>query len=259
MSLTALTLARLRLRVLVWRLLATRAALRAVRGVVDRLAQHLARAEPGLRGFSVQNLWRMRQLFETYRDAPKLSPLVRALPWTHNLIILGQSKRAEEREFYLRMAVQQRWGKRDATGSALMQFVQRMDTPAPDTFRIFLGEACGFVLEALGKPSSNVPFIMPKRVADTPADTSIDPPDRAVNASASGPATNSTIELGATRRSCSAARSSAPSTCSRLLPSPALWWRAAKARQLRRARLPPPLPQEKRESPRRKTGRKAVA
>ncbi|MBN8492229.1 MAG: DUF1016 family protein, partial [Burkholderiales bacterium] len=82
-------------------------------GVVDRLAQHLARTEPGLRGFSAQNLWRMRQLFETYRDAPKLSPLVRALPWTHNLIILGQSKRAEEREFYLRMAVQQRWGKRE--------------------------------------------------------------------------------------------------------------------------------------------------
>jgi len=61
----------------------------------------------------------------------------------------------------------QRWGKRDAMGSALMQFVSRMDTPAPDTFRIFLGEACGFVLEALGKPSSNVPFIMPKRIADT--------------------------------------------------------------------------------------------
>ena len=61
----------------------------------------------------------------------------------------------------------QRWGKRDAMGSALMQFVQRMDTPAPDTFRIFLGEACGFVLDALGKPSSNVPFIMPKRMADT--------------------------------------------------------------------------------------------
>ncbi len=63
----------------------------------------------------------------------------------------------------------QRWGKRDAMGSALMQFVQRMDAPAPDTFRIFLGEACGFVLEALGKPSSNVPFIMTKRIAETDA------------------------------------------------------------------------------------------
>src|SRR5688572_4867722 len=62
-----------------------------------------------------------------------------------------------------------RWGKRDAMGVALFTFVDRMDTPAPDTFRIFLREACGFVLEALGKPSSNVPFIMPKRIAETDA------------------------------------------------------------------------------------------
>jgi len=60
-----------------------------------------------------------------------------------------------------------RWGKRDAMGVALMTFVERMDAPNPDTFRIFLREPCGFVLEALGKPSSNVPFIMPKRVAET--------------------------------------------------------------------------------------------
>ena len=63
----------------------------------------------------------------------------------------------------------QRWGKRDAMGVALMTFVERMDAPAPDTFRIVLREPCGFVLEALGKPSSNVPFIMPKRVAETDA------------------------------------------------------------------------------------------
>ncbi len=61
------------------------------------------------------------------------------------------------------------WGKRDAMGVALMTFVERMDSPSSDTFRIFLREANGFVLEALGKPSSNVPFIMPKRVAETDA------------------------------------------------------------------------------------------
>src|SRR5688572_10988219 len=65
------------------------------------------------------------------------------------------------------MASLARWGKRDAMGVALFTFVERMDSPAPDSFRIFLREACGFVLEALGKPSSNVPFIMPKRVAET--------------------------------------------------------------------------------------------
>jgi peptide/nickel transport system substrate-binding protein len=68
----------------------------------------------------------------------------------------------------------QRWGKRDAMGVALMTFVERMDSPAADTFRLFLREPCGFVLEALGKPSSNVPFIMPKRVAETDAFKQID-------------------------------------------------------------------------------------
>ncbi|MEO6624786.1 MAG: PDDEXK nuclease domain-containing protein [Burkholderiaceae bacterium] len=83
------------------------------KGTVVQLADYIALREPGRRGFSSQNLWRMRQFFEAYQDAAKLSPLVRVLPWTHNLIILAQSKRAEEREFYLRMAVQQRWGKRE--------------------------------------------------------------------------------------------------------------------------------------------------
>jgi predicted nuclease of restriction endonuclease-like (RecB) superfamily len=55
----------------------------------------------------------MRQFFEAYRDDRKVSPLVRQLPWTHHLIILGQSKRPEEREFYLRLAIRERWGKRE--------------------------------------------------------------------------------------------------------------------------------------------------
>ena len=82
-------------------------------GVVDRLAQHLARTMPGQRGYTRRNLFRMRQFFEAYGTDEKVTPLVTQLPWTHNLIILTQSKRPEEREFYLRMAVQQRWGKRE--------------------------------------------------------------------------------------------------------------------------------------------------
>jgi predicted nuclease of restriction endonuclease-like (RecB) superfamily len=68
-------------------------------GVVDRLAEFIARTQPGMRGFTRPNLFRMRQFYETYRDHEKVSPLVRQLPWTHNLIILGQSKLPEEREF----------------------------------------------------------------------------------------------------------------------------------------------------------------
>ena len=81
-------------------------------GVVTQLAQYLARAQPGLRGFTRANLFRMRQFYEAYHDDKLVSPLVRQLPWTHHLIILNQSKHPEEREFYMRLAVQEQWSKR---------------------------------------------------------------------------------------------------------------------------------------------------
>lgn len=82
-------------------------------GVVSQLAAHLAQTQPGLRGFTRSNLFRMRQFYETYRDDEKVAPLARQLPWTHNLIILNQSKRPEEREFYLRLAIKEQWSKRE--------------------------------------------------------------------------------------------------------------------------------------------------
>jgi predicted nuclease of restriction endonuclease-like (RecB) superfamily len=82
-------------------------------GVVAQLAAHLAQTQPGLTGFTSRNLFRMRQFYEAYRDDEKVSPLLRQLPWTHNLIILNQSKRPEEREFYLRLAIRENWSKRE--------------------------------------------------------------------------------------------------------------------------------------------------
>lgn len=67
--------------------------------MVAQLAEHLARTQPGLRGFTRRNLFRMRQFYETYRDDEKVSALLRQLPWTHNLIVLSQSKRELERQF----------------------------------------------------------------------------------------------------------------------------------------------------------------
>ena len=82
-------------------------------GVIPQLADYIAQTQPGLRGFTRPNLFRMRQFYETYRDEAIVSALLRQLPWTHNLIILSQSKRPEEREFYLRMAVQEKWSSRE--------------------------------------------------------------------------------------------------------------------------------------------------
>ena len=83
------------------------------KGTVSELALYIQRQQPGLRGFSPQNLWRMRQFFEAYRHDPKLSALLRVLQWSSHLHILSRSKRREEREFYIRMATQNRWPVRE--------------------------------------------------------------------------------------------------------------------------------------------------
>ncbi len=81
-------------------------------GTVENLARFIAHTHPGLHGFSRPNLFRMKQFYEAYRDEAIVSALLRQLPWTHHLIILGQSKRPEEREFYVRIAAKERWSSR---------------------------------------------------------------------------------------------------------------------------------------------------
>jgi peptide/nickel transport system substrate-binding protein len=66
-----------------------------------------------------------------------------------------------------------RWAAKDATGQKLMSFVNGIDAVDDKTFVIRLKEPTGLVLLGLGKPSSNVPFMMPKRVAETDPGTQI--------------------------------------------------------------------------------------
>jgi peptide/nickel transport system substrate-binding protein len=60
-----------------------------------------------------------------------------------------------------------RWAQKDSLGQKLFSFVKDFDAVDAKTFRMTLNSPTGLVLLALGKPSSNVPFIMPKRIADT--------------------------------------------------------------------------------------------
>ena len=82
-------------------------------GVVSQLAEHIAQTYPGLRGFTRRNLYRMRQFYESYPDAAIVTSLLTQLPWTHHLVIMGQSQRREEREFYVRQTISERWSSRE--------------------------------------------------------------------------------------------------------------------------------------------------
>jgi predicted nuclease of restriction endonuclease-like (RecB) superfamily len=81
------------------------------KSVVERLANDLQNEFPGVKGFSVQNLWYMRQFYLEYRDNEKLQPLVGEISWSHNLIIFQRCKDLLGREFYIRMTHKFGWSK----------------------------------------------------------------------------------------------------------------------------------------------------
>lgn len=83
------------------------------KGVVKEFSDFLQKTYPSANGFSPQNIWRMKQFYETYCKNEKLSPLVRELSWSNNLLILSGCKTDEAREFYLRLSIANNYGKRE--------------------------------------------------------------------------------------------------------------------------------------------------
>jgi predicted nuclease of restriction endonuclease-like (RecB) superfamily len=81
------------------------------KAIVERLSDDLHTAFPGISGFSVQNLWYMRQFYLEYQGNEKLQPLVGEISWAKHLVIMSKCKDLLEREFYLRMTQKFGWTK----------------------------------------------------------------------------------------------------------------------------------------------------
>ena len=130
------------------------------KGVVAELARYIARADPTIKGFSDKNLWRMKQFYEAYEGDEELSPLVRELPWSHNLAIFSRCKTVEERRFYLALAAKDRYTLRELDRQISTSTYERtVAAPAklsaalreiqPATGQVFKDR---YVLEFLGLP-----------------------------------------------------------------------------------------------------------
>jgi len=83
------------------------------KSVVQEFSRFIQSRFVGIKGFSPQNIWRMKQFYETYAKNEKLSPLVREISWTNNIIIMMAAKSDEEREFYLSLSSENNYSKRE--------------------------------------------------------------------------------------------------------------------------------------------------
>lgn len=83
------------------------------KSVVLQLASWLQVHAPEAKGFSAQNLWRMKQFYEVFSADEKLSAVPRVLSWTHYCTLLAQCKTPEERYYYSLATQRAGWSTRD--------------------------------------------------------------------------------------------------------------------------------------------------
>lgn len=139
------------------------------KSIVEELATYIRRQEPNTDGFSKQNLWRMKQFYETYKDAnPILSSLVRETTWTNNLTIMSRCKKEEEKVFYMQLCKKERLSSRELDRQIDSALFERsivakpklsavMREIAPQAESIFRDQyVLEFVGEPNGKPENNM-------------------------------------------------------------------------------------------------------
>ncbi|MCL2116516.1 MAG: DUF1016 N-terminal domain-containing protein [Methanobrevibacter sp.] len=71
------------------------------KSIVKTLSEELQKEFPGIKGFSVSNLWYMSQFYGEYNNNAKLEPLVREISWTKNIVIMKKCKDSQMREYYI--------------------------------------------------------------------------------------------------------------------------------------------------------------
>jgi predicted nuclease of restriction endonuclease-like (RecB) superfamily len=79
------------------------------KSVVEQMAKDLQMEFGKRSGYSTQNLWYMRQFYNTYRDKPNLQQLVGEIPWGHNILIFSKCKDEKEQEYYIKTTIEQGW------------------------------------------------------------------------------------------------------------------------------------------------------
>lgn len=79
--------------------------------IVNTLSKDINKQIDGVKGYSPQNLWRMRQFYLEYKNEPELLDLAMKIPWGQNMLIIHQLKDKEERKYYLQATDHLAWSR----------------------------------------------------------------------------------------------------------------------------------------------------
>jgi predicted nuclease of restriction endonuclease-like (RecB) superfamily len=81
------------------------------KSVVEQMSKDLIEEFGEKSGYSSQNLWYMRQFYNSYKDNPILQQLVGELPWGSNIVIFTKCKDDTQKEYYIKNTIENGWNR----------------------------------------------------------------------------------------------------------------------------------------------------
>lgn len=129
--------------------------------VVERLGADLRQAFPEMTGLSSRNLKYMRAFAEAYPNHEFVQQVAAQLPWGHAMVLLDQVKKHDEREWYMRQAIENGWSRNVLVhqiegelyrrqGKALTNFTRTLPAPQSELAQQIVKDPYNFEFLSLG-------------------------------------------------------------------------------------------------------------
>ena len=81
------------------------------KSVVEQMSKELIEEFGEKSGYSSQNLWYMRQFYNSYKDNPILQQFVGEIPWGSNIVIFTKCKDDVQKEYYIKNTIENGWNR----------------------------------------------------------------------------------------------------------------------------------------------------
>lgn len=130
------------------------------KSVVEQMSKDLKDEFGGKSGYSVQNLWYMRQFYLAYKDLAILQQLVGEIPWGSNIVIFTKCKDDFQKEYYIKRAIEYGWNRNTLTHHIKTNLFQRDDNlQKSNNFDITLKAQMSELAQDIVKSEYNLEFL----------------------------------------------------------------------------------------------------
>ena len=80
---------------------------------IDKTAEYIEENYPEIKGFTRRGLYRMKRFYETYKSIEFVTTVLTQISWSNHLAILASAKSQEEREFYIKLCIKEKYSTRE--------------------------------------------------------------------------------------------------------------------------------------------------